>query len=486
MAPPRRCATWFTLPNSRNVVVLAIAVSASGTATTAAPEMNEKVVSGGSSLTYSVANEPTWTQVSAATGSLPGTLNSGSVGTDTNVVVSVSNGAQTAALPASNLAVSPPALSLAPVPPPATFGTWINVTPAGVNLTDVLDCGNYGTQSVQVDPANPSNLYAQFNCQGIWKSTDYGQTWTGPINTGANGATAGDGAGGIAVVNGTAGGPATIYLSNIRGGTHPATGFWVSTDGGRDWTNYHISPLASDRQDVYAPVVDPYNPQHLLMCGHEQNYILQSFNGGKTWTNVPLNRGMLENGGTGFIWFVNTGNASTTANTWLWLAQGTGGTIGTWRTSNSGTTWTQVDTNEHPHGAFQSYQSGTSGTMYMAGIYSVEGWGVLMSENYGQTWTHIGATQAEGLVTGTPNNLYAMSFRTGLKVDAPALFEYAPAPGTGTWSQGSVPAGLYQGAAQIAVTNDRAHIILVGAMWGAGIWRYIEAASMPTAPKIRE
>ncbi len=74
-----------------------------------------------------------------------------------------------------------------PNPPPPTFGTWINVTPAGVDLTDNL-CGNGGTQSVEADPSNPSNLYAEFNCQGIWKSTDYGATWSGPINTGRNAA----------------------------------------------------------------------------------------------------------------------------------------------------------------------------------------------------------------------------------------------------------------------------------------------------------
>lgn len=70
----------------------------------------------------------------------------------------------------------------------ASSGVWYSVTPGNVNYNNVGGCGNYGTQTVGADTANPGTLYAEFNCQGIWKSTDYGQTWSGPVNTGTNGA----------------------------------------------------------------------------------------------------------------------------------------------------------------------------------------------------------------------------------------------------------------------------------------------------------
>jgi hypothetical protein len=67
------------------------------------------VASAGSSLTYAVANRPAWAQFSAATGALSGTPPTGSVATDANIVVSVSNGAQSAALRAFNISVQPAA-----------------------------------------------------------------------------------------------------------------------------------------------------------------------------------------------------------------------------------------------------------------------------------------------------------------------------------------------------------------------------------------
>src|SRR5882672_12500525 len=83
--------------------------------------------------------------------------------------------------------------------PPATGtpGQWVNVTPAGASATGSFSCGNYGAQTVRFDPHRPSDAYVELNCQGIWKSTDYGATWTGPINTGTNGSAVGDCAGGI-------------------------------------------------------------------------------------------------------------------------------------------------------------------------------------------------------------------------------------------------------------------------------------------------
>ena len=147
--------------------------------------------------------------------------------------------------------------------------------------------------------------------------------------------------------------PPIIYQSCIRGA---ALGFWASTNGGVDWTNYTIPGGLG--QDVYPPIVYPSMIKHLLMAGHEKNQILESTNGGQTWTNIVMNPGMDASDDTGAIFFINTGSATTTASTWLYLSQVTGGTVGTWRTSNGGQTWTQAGHQRAPARLFADLPAG--------------------------------------------------------------------------------------------------------------------------------
>lgn len=348
-------------------------------------------------------------------------------------------------------------------------GKWINVTPAGADLASKLDCDNFGTISVVADPARPSDLYSQFHCQGVWKSVDYGLTWAGPINVGAGGAGV-RGAGGLAIARRPNGQQPVLFSAGIRG---TGLGFWKSLDGGVSWTRYHVGP-GRDLQNFYPPEVDPYDADHLIMSGHEKNMIVRSVDGGRTWTEVPMAPGMNQDGGTGFTFFINTGNAETTAQTLLWSAQGTGGKVGTWRTADAGATWTRVDSNEHPHGQMQIYQPDTSGVVYMAGFYSGFGWGVLRSADYGQTWRHVGNTFEQAIVFGTPKKVYAMyAWACGGCTLDPRL-QAAPVPGISGWQRVPTPPEMAIGAARAITVFDGTNHIIVTANWKAGLWRFIE------------
>jgi photosystem II stability/assembly factor-like uncharacterized protein len=280
----------------------------------------------------------------------------------------------------------------------------------------------------------------------------------------------GDCAGGISLPPNNSATPPLMYAACIRGG---GLGFWSSTNGGVDWTRYPVAPGGA-RQDFYPPVVDPYDAKHLLMAGHEMNVLVESSDAGHTWTSVAIDAGMNQNGGTAAIFFINTGSASSTRTTFLWIAQQSDA-YGTWRTADAGKRWTRVDKNEHPHGLSQIYQPDGRGVVYMAGAYSALGWGVLRSADYGQTWVHVGSMGNQAVVFGTQKNVYAMnSGAVGIGSTLDPSFELAAQPGDGSWTMPGTPKTLTIGAAQAALSHDGQHAIIVTANWSAGLWRYIE------------
>jgi len=344
---------------------------------------------------------------------------------------------------------------------------WVDVTPAGVVKTR-----DYGTQSIGVDPRRPSDLYTFFMQQGIYKSTDFGASWSGPINTGSNGGTI-IGSGGITVADGGVGKPPIIYLANIRPipNNWTGVGFWSSLDGGVNWETYVISSAPNGRQDVYPPSVDPGDSNHLLVNAHELDSMYESFDGGKTWSNVTLDPGMYSGGGTSFAYFIESKDPKMTSNTWLYLTQEK---AGTWRTSNGGVSWTKVDKNTHVHGCSQIYQPG-GGVVYMSGVNSDLGSGVLRSSDYGVTWTHVGPTQQQNGVFGTPNYVYSMYGWARANCNISVNFLSAPQPGINNWKTlPSDPNMNNGGEAMAAVTYDGKNYIIVTAQWLSGLWRWVE------------
>jgi hypothetical protein len=214
------------------------------------------------------------------------------------------------------------------------------------------------------------------------------------------------------------------------------------------------------------------------MAGHEDDVLVQSTDGGETWTTIPVDAGMTQpssSASTVGISFIDTGDASTTRSTWLWVGPQTGGNLGTWRTIDGGTSWTQVDKNEHPHAFIEPYQPDTSGVLYMAGAYSALGWGVLRSTDYGQTWTHVGAQGNETIVFGTNRFVYAMyGWAAGPGQSVPPALQVAAQPGTGTWTMPATPGSMLQGPTFAIVTNDGTYDIIVTANFNSGLWRYVE------------
>jgi hypothetical protein len=129
----------------------------------------------GTTLSFSVQNMPSWATFSIATGALTGTPSSSNVGSFPNVVISVSDGAQSAALTAFSINVAATA-----TPPPASGSATLSwTTPTtntdGTPLTDLAGFTlNYGnspgvmSQAVNVSTATATGYTVQGLGAGTW------------------------------------------------------------------------------------------------------------------------------------------------------------------------------------------------------------------------------------------------------------------------------------------------------------------------------
>jgi photosystem II stability/assembly factor-like uncharacterized protein len=144
-------------------------------------------------------------------------------------------------------------------------------------------------------PGRPNVFYIAANNGGVWKTNDYGRTWT-PIfddqPTGSIGALA------VAPSN-----PEIIYVGSGEGLQRPdlstGDGIYKSTDGGKTWQHLGLR----QGQQIGAILVDPRDPNrvYVAVLGHpyganEERGVFRSTDGGQNWQKVlykDLNTGAI-------------------------------------------------------------------------------------------------------------------------------------------------------------------------------------------------
>jgi photosystem II stability/assembly factor-like uncharacterized protein len=134
-------------------------------------------------------------------------------------------------------------------------------------------------------PSEPNVFYIGNDDGGVWKSTDYGNSWQ-PIfdkePTSSIGAIA------VAISD-----PDVIYVgtgeSTIRPDQATGMGMYKSTDAGKTWQFIGLK----ETQDIAMIAVDPHNPDRVFAAamGHvygpnPERGIFRSLDGGKTWKKV--------------------------------------------------------------------------------------------------------------------------------------------------------------------------------------------------------
>ena len=134
-------------------------------------------------------------------------------------------------------------------------------------------------------PAQPGVFFAGVNNGGVWKTDDYGRTWT-PIFDEAPTGSVGD----IAV---SPSHPNVLYVGSGEGLHRPdlgvGDGIFKSTDGGKTWQHVGLP----DVQQVGRLVVHPSDPDIVFVAGmghpygpNEERGVFRTTDGGRSWEKV--------------------------------------------------------------------------------------------------------------------------------------------------------------------------------------------------------
>ena len=193
-------------------------------------------------------------------------------------------------------------------------------------------------------PGRPNVFYIGVNNGGVWRTTDAGRTWQPLFDeqpTGSIGALA------VAPSN-----PDIIYVGSGEGLQRPdlsvGDGIYKSTDGGQTWTHLGLR----DGQQIGAIIVDPRDPNRVFVAvlGHpygpnEERGVFRSTDGGQTWEKV-----LYKDENTGAIALAFDPRDARTIYADLWAARQGPWENGSWQGPNSGlfkstdggTTWKQL------------------------------------------------------------------------------------------------------------------------------------------------
>ena len=206
-------------------------------------------------------------------------------------------------------------------------------------------------------PSQPNVFYMGQVNGGVWKSDDYGRTWT-PIfdheSTQSIGAIA------VAPSN-----PNIIFAGSGEGLHRPdlsvGNGIYKSVDAGKTWTHLGLR----DGQQIPAIAIDPRDPNRVFaaVLGHpygpnEERGLFRSTDGGQTWQKVIYKN---ENTGASDVEIDPINPDVIYASMWEvregpWEdnneVNGTGG--GLFKSTDGGNTWTQI-TNGLPKDLAQIY-----------------------------------------------------------------------------------------------------------------------------------
>ncbi|MCB9466381.1 MAG: T9SS type A sorting domain-containing protein [Candidatus Eisenbacteria bacterium] len=245
----------------------------------------------------------------------------------------------------------------------ASGGVWIR-DPAGWQaITEDLTTQWIG--SLDVHPTDPNVMLVGTgepflrSGTGLWKTTDRGDSWTS-ISLSPE--------------------PATCF--RLRYGANGALvhgafdlGYYRSTDGGDTWTRRLNLGWPTDL------ALDPTNPNVLYLTIYDQG-LFRSINGGLNWTEV-MGTGLPQSDiGRGSIAVC----ASDPNRIYVAYARHNGSMLGTFRTTDGGSTWTDITPVDDYYWGQGWYNNTISVSPTDPDLVFAGGGGLIRSTNGGDSW----------------------------------------------------------------------------------------------------
>jgi photosystem II stability/assembly factor-like uncharacterized protein len=290
---------------------------------------------------------------------------------------------------------------------------------------------------------------------GLWKSTDCGATWS-KINTGANGAMLDKGRNWTIAIDRTD--SRIIYTCAGYG----PNGVFKSVNGGVDWQQLFAPDFAETlpyKGFVEKITIDPTNHTHLLVSFHAPCMIAphgggclaESMDSGATWRIVD----------SPAQWTEGDGQTMIDDKTWFF---GNGG--GLWRTSDGGSSWTEV------------YKDG-SGSVFTAedGSYYVAGRFTTLHSSDGVNWVELEGSHGGASVNGSSpitsdgTHIYSAQGAYGGSEPTGGWYWSAPARNPTSWSNVFNPIMTDFGGSNLAYDSD--HHLLYSSNLSSGFWRVV-------------
>ena len=291
------------------------------------------------------------------------------------------------------------------------------------------------------DPQNPAVFYMATAHGGVWKTVDAGANWRNVTDRFFDLASVG-------AVDVSRSNSKIVYVGTGEGNAYQHTtagdGVWKSTDAGDTWTR---AGLANTRH-IARILIDPSNPDIVYVAARGDIYgtnpergIFRTKDGGKTWERV-----LYKSDKAGAIGLsmdsANPNILIASLNEYArlpWDEVSGGPDSGIYKSTDGGTTWTEITHNPGlPTGIIGKSVLAISParpTRYYAMVEANDG-GLYRSEDSGATWTRVSADVAMlfnpmmyfqiAADTGDADTLYVLSQALYKSTDGGKTFTVLP------------------------------------------------------------